>query len=138
MRFLIKANTMRFCSFLFLLFVTSTFFGQNNSEFITLIFKKSPYLFEATNGVKRMNSPINYTEYDRFENVYLSPENKEKNDTIRLEVKANKIFLIHNWTALDKSSRVILEKGDIVTIDYDKGYPIFKITKRPNFSRSTP
>ena len=130
MRFLIKANTMRFCSFLFLLFVTSTFFGQNNSATITLIFKKSTYLFEATNGVKRMNSPINYTEYDRFENVYLSPENKEKNDTIRLEVKANKIFLIHNWTALDKSSRVILEKGDIVTIDYDKGYPFFKITNR--------
>ena len=121
---------MRICSILFLLFLANTLVGQNNSESITLIFKKSNYLFEEINSVQRMNSPIYYTEFNSYETKYLSPENKEKNDTIRLEVKASKIFLIHNWTALAKSSRMLLEKGDIVEIDYDKGYPFFKITNR--------
>lgn len=121
---------MRIRSILLLLFLTNALWGQKNPEFITLIFKKSNYLFEKTNGVQRMNSLINYTEFNRFENVYLSPENKEKNDTIHIELKADKIFLIHNWTSLDKNSRLILEKGDTVEIDYDKGYPFFKITNR--------
>ena len=121
---------MRICSIFFLLFFTNTLLGQNNSESITLIFKKSTYLFEETNGPKRMNPPIYYSEFNRYETVYISPKNKEKNDTIRLEVKADKIFLIHNWNVLDKSSRAILEKGDIVEIDYHKGFPFLKITNR--------
>jgi hypothetical protein len=121
---------MRIYSIFLLFFLTNAVFGQNNPETITLIFKESTYLFENTNGAKRMNSPINYTELGRYETVYLSPQNKEKNDSIRLEVKAEKIFLLHNWTALDKNSRVILKKGDNVEIDYEKGFPYFKITNR--------
>ncbi|UGS23850.1 TlpA family protein disulfide reductase [Flavobacterium channae] len=112
-----------FASLLF----TSIFTAQNN---ITLIFKKSNYHFEETSGFKRMNSLINYSEYNSYRETYLSPNNKEKNDTIQLNIESDKIFLIHNWKELNKSSRVILFKNDIVEIDYEKGFPFFKVLNR--------
>lgn len=112
------------------LFFTLVSFAQNSSKNITLIFKKSNYLFEETSGFKRMNSLINYSEYNSYRETYLSPNNKEKNDTIRLNIESNKVFLIHNWKELNKSSRVILYANDVVEIDYEKGFPNFKIQNR--------
>lgn len=77
-----------------------------------------------------MNPSISYTEFNSYETIYLSPANKKENDTIHIELKSNKIFLIHNWSALNKSSRLILEKGDIVEIAYEKGFPFFKINNK--------
>lgn len=119
---------------IYLLFTTLFFalfsFAQNSSKNITLIFKKSNYHFEETSGFKRMNSLINYSEYNSYRETYLSPNNKEKNDTIRLNIESNKVFLIHNWKELNKSSRVILHANDVVEIDYEKGFPNFKIQNR--------
>ena len=109
------------------LLFTSIFTAQNN---ITLIFKKSNYLFEETKGIKRMNSSINYSEFNSYKDNYLSPSNKEKNDTINLNIESDKIFLIHYWNELNKSSRVIIYKNDIVEVDYEKGFPFFKILNR--------
>ena len=47
-----------------------------------------------------------------------------------LNIASDKIFLIHNWKELNKSSRVILFNNDVVEIDYDKGFPNFKILNR--------
>jgi len=77
-----------------------------------------------------MNSMINYSEYNSYKETYLSPNNKEKNDTIQLNIESDKVFLIHNWKELDKSSRVILYANDVVEIDYEKGFPNFKIQNR--------
>jgi len=77
-----------------------------------------------------MNSLINYSEYDSYRETYLSPNNKEKNDTIQLNIESDKIFLIHNWKELNKSSRVILHANDVVEIDYEKEFPHFKIQNR--------
>ena len=119
---------------IYLLFTTLFFalfsFAQNSSKNITLIFKKSNYHFEETSGFKRMNSLINYSEYNSYRETYLSPNNKEKNDTIRLNIESDKVFLIHNWKELNKSSRVILYANDVVEIDYEKGFPNFKIQNR--------
>ena len=112
------------------LFFTLVSFAQNSSKNITLIFKKSNYHFEETSGFKRMNSLINYSEYNSYRETYLSPNNKEKSDTIRLNIESDKVFLIHNWKELNKSSRVILYANDVVEIDYEKGYPNFKIQNR--------
>ena len=74
---------------IYLLFTTLFFalfsFAQNSSKNITLIFKKSNYHFEETSGFKRMNSLINYSEYNSYRETYLSPNNKEKkrHDTIK-------------------------------------------------------
>lgn len=119
---------------IYLLFTTLFFAlfssAQNSSKNITLIFKKSNYLFEETSGFKRMNSLINYSEYNSYKETYLSPNNKEKNDTIQLNIESDKVFLIHNWKELNKSSRVILHANDVVEIDYEKGFPNFKIQNR--------
>jgi thiol-disulfide isomerase/thioredoxin len=119
---------------IYLLF-TSLFFAllssaQNTSKNVTLIFKKSNYNFEETSGFKRMNSLINYSEYNSYRETYLLPNNKEKNDTIQLNIESDKIFLIHNWKELNKSSRMILHANDVVEIDYEKGFPNFKIQNR--------
>ena len=119
---------------IYLLFTTLFFAlfssAQNSSKNITLIFKKSNYLFEETSGFKRMNSLINYSEYNSYKETYLSPNNKEKNDTIQLNIESDKVFLIHNWKELNKSSRVILHANDIVEIDYENGFPNFNILNR--------
>jgi thiol-disulfide isomerase/thioredoxin len=112
------------------LFFSQIISAQNSSKSITLIFKKSNYHFEETSGFKRMNSLINYSEYDSYRETYLSPNNKEKNDTIQLNIESDKIFLIHNWKELNKSSRVILHANDVVEIDYEKEFPHFKIQNR--------
>ena len=112
------------------LFFTIVSFAQNSSKNITIIFKKSNYHFEETSGFKRMNSLINYSEYNSYRETYLSPNNKEKNDTIQLNIESDKVFLIHNWKELNKSSRVILYANDVVEIDYEKGFPNFKIQNR--------
>lgn len=112
------------------LFFSQIISAQNSSKNITLIFKKSNYHFEETSGFKRMNSLINYSEYNSYRETYLSPNNKEKNDTIRLNIESDKVFLIHNWKELNKSSRVILYANDVVEIDYEKGFPNFKIQNR--------
>ena len=104
--------------------------AQNTSKNITLIFKKSNYHFEETSGFKRMNSLINYSEYNSYRETYLSPNNKEKNDTIQLNIESDKVFLIHNWKEFNKNSRVILYANDVVEIDYEKGFPNFKIQNR--------
>ncbi|UGS20915.1 TlpA family protein disulfide reductase [Flavobacterium cyclinae] len=109
------------------LFFSSLLIGQNK---IILIFKKSSYHFEETSGFKRMNSLINYSEYNSYRETYLLPNNKEKNDTIQLNIESDKIFLIHNWKELNKSSRVILYANDIVEIDYENGFPNFNILNR--------
>lgn len=112
------------------LFFSQIISAQNSSKSITLIFKKSNYHFEETSGFKRMNSLINYSEHNSYRETYLSPNNKEKNDTIQLNIESDKVFLIHNWKELNKSSRVILYANDIVEIDYEKGFPNFKIQNR--------
>ena len=112
------------------LFFSQIISAQNSSKSITLIFKKSNYHFEETSGFKRMNSLINYSEHNSYRETYLSPNNKEKNDTIQLNIESDKIFLIHNWKELNKSSRVILHANDVVEIDYEKGFPNFKIQNR--------
>ena len=112
------------------LFFSQIISAQNSSKSITLVFKKSNYHFEETSGFKRMNSLINYSEYNSYRETYLSPNNKEKNDTIQLNIESDKIFLIHNWKELNKSSRVILYANDVVEIDYEKGFPNFKIQNR--------
>ena len=112
------------------LFFSQIISAQNSSKSITLIFKKSNYHFEETSGFKRMNSLINYSEHNSYRETYLSPNNKEKNDTIQLNIESDKIFLIHNWKELNKSSRVILHANDLVEIDYEKGFPNFKIQNR--------
>lgn len=104
--------------------------AQNTLKNITLIFKKSNYHFEENSGFKRMNSLINYSEYNSYRETYLSPNNIEKNDTIQLNIESDKVFFIHNWKELNKSSRVILYANDIVEIDYEKGFPNFKIQNR--------
>lgn len=109
------------------IFFSSLLIGQNK---IILIFKKSSYHFEETSGFKRMNSLINYSEYNSYRETYLLPNNKEKNDTIQLNIESDKIFLIHNWKELNKSSRVILYANDIVEIDYENGFPNFNILNR--------
>ncbi len=119
---------------IYLLFTTLFFVqiisAQNSTKSVTLIFKKSNYHFEETSGFKRMNSLINYSEYNSYRETYLSPNNKEKNDTIQLNIESDKVFLIHNWKELNKSSRVILYANDVVEIDYEKGFPNFKIQNR--------
>lgn len=119
---------------IYLLFTTLFFAqiisAQNSTKNITLIFNKSNYHFEETSGFKRMNSLINYSEYNSYKETYLSPNNREKNDTIQLNIESDKIFLIHNWKELNKSSRVILNANDVVEIDYEKGFPNFKIQNR--------
>ena len=112
------------------LFFSQIISAQNSSKSITLVFKKSNYHFEETSGFKRMNSLINYSEHNSYRETYLSPNNKEKNDTIQLNIESDKIFLIHNWKELNKSSRVILHANDVVEIDYEKGFPNFKIQNR--------
>lgn len=112
------------------LFFSQIISAQNSSKNITLIFKKSNYHFEETSGFKRMNSLINYSEYNSYRETYLSPNNKEKNDTIQLNIESDKVFLIHNWKELNKSSRMILHANDVVEIDYEKGFPNFKIQNR--------
>ena len=112
------------------LFFSQIISAQNSSKSITLVFKKSNYHFEETSGFKRMNSLINYSEHNSYRETYLSPNNKEKNDTIQLNIESDKIFLIHNWKELNKSSRVILYANDVVEIDYEKGFPNFKIQNR--------
>ena len=112
------------------LFFSQIFSAQNSSKNITLIFKKSNYHFEETSGFKRMNSLINYSEYNSYRETYLSPNNKEKNDTIQLNIESDKVFLIHNWKELNKSSRVILYANDIIEIDYENGFPNFNILNR--------
>ena len=112
------------------LFLSQIISAQNSLKSITLIFKKSNYHFEETSGFKRMNSLINYSEYNSYRETYLSPNNKEKNDTIQLNIESDKVFLIHNWKELNKSSRVILHASDVVEIDYEKGFPNFKIQNR--------
>lgn len=109
------------------IFFSSLLIGQNK---IILIFKKSSYHFEETSGFKRMNSLINYSEYNSYRETYLLPNNREKNDTIQLNIESDKIFLIHNWKELNKSSRVILYANDIVEIDYENGFPNFNILNR--------
>jgi thiol-disulfide isomerase/thioredoxin len=113
-------------TFIFAEFISA----QNTSKNIKIIFKKSNFHFEETSGFKRMNSLINYSEYNSYRETYLSPNNKEKNDTIQLNIESDKIFLIHNWKELNKSSRVILSANDVVEIDYEKGFPNFKIQNR--------
>lgn len=71
------------------IFFSSLLIGQNK---IILIFKKSSYHFEETSGFKRMNSLINYSEYNSYRETYLLPNNKEKNDTIQLNIESDKIF----------------------------------------------
>ena len=119
---------------IYLLFTTLFFAqiisAQNSTKSVTLIFKKSNYHFEETSGFKRMNSLINYSEFNLYRETYLSPNNKEKNDTIQLNIESDKVFLIHNWKELNKSSRVILYANDLVEIDYEKGFPNFKIQNR--------
>lgn len=119
---------------IYLLFATLFFalfsYAQNTSKNITLIFKKSNYHYEAISGFKRMNSLINYSEYNSYTETYLKPNNKEKNDTIQLNIESDKIFLIHNWKELNKGSRVILHQNDTIEIDYEKGFPNFKILNR--------
>jgi thiol-disulfide isomerase/thioredoxin len=119
---------------IYLLFTTLFFVqiisAQNSTKSVTLIFKKSNYHFEETSGFKRMNSLINYSEYNSYRETYLSPNNKEKNDTIQLNIESDKVFLIHNWKELNKSSRMILHANDVVEIDYEKGFPNFKIQNR--------
>lgn len=112
------------------LFFSQIISAQNSSKSITLVFKISNYHFEETSGFKRMNSLINYSEHNSYRETYLSPNNKEKNDTIQLNIESDKIFLIHNWKELNKSSRVILHANDVVEIDYEKGFPNFKIQNR--------
>lgn len=112
------------------LFFSQIISAQNSSKNITLIFKKSNYHFEETSGFKRMNSLINYSEYNSYRETYLSPNNREKNDTIQLNIESDKVFLIHNWKELNKSSRVILHANDIVEIDYENGFPNFNILNR--------
>jgi thiol-disulfide isomerase/thioredoxin len=113
-----------------LLFVAQIISAQPTSKNITLIFKKSNYHFDEKSGFKRMNSLINYSEYGSYREKYLALNNKDKNDTLILNITSDRIFLIHNWKELNKSSRVILQKNDIVEIDYDKGFPYFKILNR--------
>jgi thiol-disulfide isomerase/thioredoxin len=113
-----------------LLFFAQIISAQPTLKNITLIFKKSNYHFEEASGFKRMNSLINYSEYNSFREKYLEMNNKDKNDTILLNIESDKIFLIHNWKELNKSSRVILHANDIVEINYDKGFPFFKILNR--------
>jgi len=125
-----KIEKMRIYLLLTTLFFTQLFSAQNLTKKITLIFKKSNYHFEETSGFKRMNSLINYSEFNSYKETYLSPNNREKNDTIELNIESDKIFLIHNWKELNKSSRVILYTNDIVEIDYENGYPNFKIVNR--------
>lgn len=125
-----KTEKMRIYLLLTTLFVTQLFSAQNVTKKITLIFKKSNYHFEETSGFKRMNALINYSEFNSYKETYLSPNNKEKNDTIELKIESDKIFLIHNWKELNKSSRVILYTNDIVEIDYENGFPNFKIVNR--------
>lgn len=112
------------------LFFSQIISAQNSSKNITLIFKKSNYHFEETSGFKRMNSLINYSEYNSYRETYLSPNNREKNDTIQLNIESDKVFLIHNWKELNKSSRVVLHANDIVEIDYENGFPNFNILNR--------
>ena len=125
-----KIEKMRIYLLLTTLFFTQLFSAQNVTKKITLIFKKSNYHFEETSGFKRMNALINYSEFNSYKETYLSPNNREKNDTIELNIESDKIFLIHNWKELNKSSRVILYTNDLVEIDYENGYPNFKIVNR--------
>lgn len=125
-----KIEKMRIYLLLTTLFFTQFFSAQNVTKKITLIFKKSNYHFEETSGFKRMNALVNYSEFNSYKETYLSPNNKEKNDTIELNIESDKIFLIHNWKELNKSSRVILYTNDMVEIDYENGYPNFKIANR--------
>lgn len=104
--------------------------AQQTSKNITLIFKKSNYHFDEISGFKRMNSLVNYSEYNSYREKYLTINNKDKNDTLLLNITSDKIFLIHNWKELNKSSRVILYNNDVVEIDYDNGFPNFKIQNR--------
>jgi hypothetical protein len=113
-----------------LLIFSQVISAQHASKNITLIFKKSNYLFDEISGYKRMNSLINYSEYNSYREKYLTINNKDKNDTLQLNIETDKIFLIHNWNELNKSSRVILYNNDIVEIDYDKGFPFFNILNR--------
>lgn len=125
-----KIEKMRIYLLLTTMFFTQLFSAQNVTKKITLIFKKSNYHFEETSGFKRMNALINYSEFNSYKETYLSPNNREKNDTIELNIESDKIFLIHNWKELNKSSRVILYTNDLVEIDYENGYPNFKIVNR--------
>lgn len=119
---------------IYLLFATLFFVqiisAQNEAKNIILIFKKSNYHFKETSGFKRLNSLVNYSEYNSYREKYLTINNKDKNDTLLLNIDSDKIFLIHNWNELNKSSRVILYNNDVVEIDYDKGFPNFKILNR--------
>ena len=67
-------NYLLFTTLLF----TQLFSAQNVSKNITLIFKKSNYHFEETSGFKRMNSLINYSEFNSYKETYLSQITERK------------------------------------------------------------
>jgi len=105
-------------------------FAQPKSDFITFIFKKSDYLFKEVPNQKRMNPFLNYSEFGQFKEVYLSPQNKEKDDIQTISIQSDKLFLIHYWQEFHKVSRVVVHKGDTLVVDYSKGYPEFSIPNR--------
>lgn len=105
-------------------------FAQPKSDSITFIFKKSDYLFKEVPNQKRMTTFLNYSEFGQFKEVYLSPQNKEKDDVQTVAIQSDKLFLIHYWQEFHKVSRVVVYKGDTLVVDYSKGYPEFSIPNR--------
>lgn len=105
-------------------------FGQPKSDSITFIFKKSDYLFKEVPNQKRMSTFLNYSEFVQFKEVYLSPQNKEKDDIQTIAIQSDKLFLVHYWQELNKVSRAVVYKGDTLVVDYSKGYPEFSIPNR--------
>jgi len=105
-------------------------FAQPKSDSITFIFKKSDYLFKEVPNQKRMTAFLNYSEFGQFKEVYLSPQNKEKDDVQMVAIQSDKLFLIHYWQEFQKVSRAVVYKGDTLVVDYSKGYPEFSIPNR--------
>jgi thiol-disulfide isomerase/thioredoxin len=128
---LFKSSKTRFLLSITLLFFSISF-GQTSKDAITLIFKKSNYNIDDTK--EKRSAYYQYFYYSDWNSFLTSsllfPENSKPENTLKIETSAEKIFFELKWFNSDKKTKGILHKGDVVEIDYNKGFPEFKVLNR--------
>ena len=103
---------------------------SNKQNQIILIFEKND---AQTNSEKKVeiltNSDIKYSEYGSYLERFLFPKNKNKKDTLTININSESILLTH---VFDKNKVYLyqLKKGDTAVFNYSKGIPILSIKNR--------
>lgn len=122
---------MRLFYLLVFLFLINFSNAQNQSDSITIIFKKSNYfkkIKKRTNG--RWQPYVYIKDIVKMKDVYINVDNEKNNFIYRYSPMDEPVFLYHGLEKLEEVTFLKLKKGDIVEVSYTEGYPFFTILNR--------